>query len=122
MSGISYLADTNAFIYLFEDKFKYKQLLEDNWAFSYITEIELLSQKGLSREHEEIILSMFSNCFRISHNQFISEKAIYIRKNYGLKLPDAIIGATSIVTGLPLISADKQFDKVKELDLILIQP
>jgi predicted nucleic acid-binding protein len=122
MSGISFLADTNAFIYLLEDKFNYPQLLENNWAFSYITEIELLSKKDLTSEQSSLIMGMFDNCFRISHNQFVTDNAIYIRKIYGLKLPDSIIVASSIVSGLPLISGDKQFEKVKELDLILIQP
>jgi predicted nucleic acid-binding protein len=122
MSGISFLADTNAFIYLLEDKFNYPQLLENNWAFSYITEIELLSKKDITSEQDSIIKGLFESCFRISHNQFLTEKAIYIRKSYALKLPDAIIAASSIVSGLPLISADKQFEKIKELDLILIEP
>jgi len=122
MSGINFLADTNAFNYLLDDKFHYSQLLDGNWAFSYITEIELLSNKNSTLEHEAIIIEMLNKCFRISHNQYITEKTIFIRKTYGLKLPDAIIVSSSIISGLPLISADKQLEKVKELDLILIQP
>ena len=76
----------------------------------------------MTSEQSSLIKGMFDNCFRIPHNQFITDKAIYIRKTYGLKLPDSIIVASSIVSGLPLISGDKQFEKVKELDLILIQP
>lgn len=48
MNGISFLADTNAFIYLMEGEFYYPQLLDELWGFSFITEIELLSKKDLT--------------------------------------------------------------------------
>ena len=35
-------------------------------------------------------------------------------------IADAIIASTSMVTGLPLISGDKNFSKIKSLKLILI--
>jgi predicted nucleic acid-binding protein len=41
-----------------------------------------------------------------------------LRKKYNLKLADAIIAATSISLGIPLITADKQFQIVSELNLI----
>jgi len=44
-----------------------------------------------------------------------------LRKKYSIKLPDAIVASTSIVYGLPLVTADKAFSKIKELDLILIE-
>ncbi len=46
---------------------------------------------------------------------------IELRKQYGLKLPDAIIAATSRAAGVPLLTADKQFGKIKEIDCILLQ-
>ena len=52
MNGISFLADTNAFIYLMEGQFYYPQLLNGSWAFSFITEIELLSKKDLTIKQE----------------------------------------------------------------------
>ncbi len=59
MSGINFLADTNAFIYLLDGKFAYPELLEGNWAFSYITEIELLSKNNLVDNDELVIKEMF---------------------------------------------------------------
>jgi hypothetical protein len=46
MNGISFLVDTNVFIYLVEGQLEYPQLLSELWAFSFITEIELLSKKA----------------------------------------------------------------------------
>ncbi len=39
-----------------------------------------------------------------------------------MKLPDAIIAATAIHLQIPLITADKDFEKVEELMLYLYQP
>ena len=45
---------------------------------------------------------------------------IKIRQQYKLKVPDAIIAATAIVYKIPLISSDCDFEKIKEINLILI--
>ncbi|SER39661.1 hypothetical protein SAMN04488023_108132 [Pedobacter rhizosphaerae] len=44
MNGIKYVADTNCFIYLLEENPLLLPFAEEVWAFSYITEIELLSK------------------------------------------------------------------------------
>lgn len=51
----------------------------------------------------------------------IKTKCIEIRNKYKLKIPDAIIAASAIVYNLPLITSDKEFEQVKELDLIFIK-
>ena len=43
-------------------------------------------------------------------------------KKYGIKLPDAIIAATAIKNNLPLLTADKGFKRVSELNLNLLEP
>ncbi|MBQ9620289.1 MAG: hypothetical protein IJR44_07350 [Neisseriaceae bacterium] len=40
----------------------------------------------------------------------------------GIKLPDAIIAATVIKNRVPLLTADKGFRQIAELDLILLEP
>jgi predicted nucleic acid-binding protein len=122
MSGIRCLADTNAFIYLLEGHESVIQLAQFDWAFSYITEIELLGKKNISKAEESTVKAMLERCKQINHNQEITQEAIGVRRNYGLKLPDAIIAACSIVYDLPLVTADVGFSKIKELDIILIQP
>lgn len=47
---------------------------------------------------------------------------LFYRKHYKIKLPDAIIAATAIVNQIPLITADKVFEQIKELNLVLITP
>ena len=42
-------------------------------------------------------------------------------QKYKVKIPDAIIAASSIVYGLPLITSDADFKIIKELSLIFIE-
>ncbi|WP_374725219.1 PIN domain-containing protein [Flavobacterium arsenatis] len=44
-----------------------------------------------------------------------------LRRKYTIKLPDAIIASTSLVYEIPLVTADKGYSKIEELDLILIE-
>ena len=45
-----------------------------------------------------------------------------LRRIYKTKLPDAIIAATAMVHGLPLITADVGFKKIEGLRLELLIP
>lgn len=46
---------------------------------------------------------------------------IELRKKYSIKLPDAVIAATSLTFEIPLVTADKTFSTIDELDLILLE-
>jgi len=57
-----------------------------------------------------------ADCHIIELSPAIKEKAIDLRRNYSLKLPDAIIAATAVELNLPLISGDGVFSRVDELN------
>jgi len=46
---------------------------------------------------------------------------IDLKRKHRLKLPDSIIIATAIYLDLPLITADQEFKKVDQLNLILYE-
>jgi predicted nucleic acid-binding protein len=50
--------------------------------------------------------------------QDVKEETIDIRRTARLKLPDSIIAATARVLGLPLVSADKSFERVGGIVLL----
>ena len=77
--------------------------------------------KNISINDEIQLKQLIDDCFMLDWNSGIKSKTIELRKKYCIKLPDAIIAATSIVYGIPLVTADKGFLKIKELDLILIE-
>ena len=115
MSGIDYLADTNAVIYLLGGKECMKPFLSKKLGVSIISVMELLSYPGISSEEDSKIRSFISMCEVINLSDDIKEKTIQVRRAYRTKLPDSIIAATAIVSNVPLITADTGIFKVEEL-------
>ena len=118
---IDFIADTNFLIFVHEGNEIATSLLNYHFGISFITEVELLGYKGIKKSEEILLKSLINDCFMIDWNVKIKEKTIELRKKYTLKLPDAIIAATSLIYGVPLVTADKGFMKIKELDLILLE-
>lgn len=85
---------------------------------SFITELELLGFQDIKEEDRSIIEELLNNCIIVDLNQAIQRITIDLKQKYKLKLPDAIIAATSIYMNLPLISADKDFDRISDLQFI----
>lgn len=54
----------------------------------------------------------------ISYDEEIAEIAALIRRRYDLKLPDAAIAATALKLDVPLVTRDRQFRKIKELNVV----
>ena len=122
MNGIDFVADTNALIYLLNGNSCMLPFLNKNLAFSVISEMELLSFSGITEAEENNIKALLNDCEEISLLKDVKEKAIELRKKYKTKLPDAIVAASAIVNNLPLITADKGFNQIQELNLQLIVP
>jgi len=107
------------FLYLLKGNDTLEEMLQGkNIYVSFITELELIGFKTITAKEEKQIESLLSECLIVSLNDSIKEKYVEIRRKYSLKLADAIIAATAIVSGTPLITSDKQFKTIKELKLI----
>ncbi len=120
MNGIKYFVDTNCFIYLLDAYPLLTSFAHEGWAFSYITEIELLSKKNIDSNEDLLIRSMLSTCYKVDHNQQISDLTIKLKRENSIKLPDAIIAASAQLLQLPLLTADKGFSKIKSIDCIIL--
>lgn len=118
---IDFIADTNFLIYIHEGNKIIEPFLEYNFGISFISEIELLGYNGITKSEETKLKQLINDCFGIELNSKIKEKTIELRRKYSIKLPDAIIAASSLVYGIPIVTADKGFSKIQELDLILIE-
>ncbi len=122
MSGMKILIDTNIAINLFKGDDRLGALLQDREAYvSFVSELELLGYHAISIEEESWVEMFLDECTIIDINAGIKELTTYVRRQYNLKLPDAIIAATSIFLGVPLLSTDGNFDRVKELIFIFYQ-
>lgn len=50
----------------------------------------------------------------------VMEEAIRLRKTYRLKIPDAIVAATALTQQVPLLTADHDFERVKDEIAVLL--
>ena len=115
-----YLLDTNAVVYCLEGVFPLfeKVSFEDELYLSFISRIELFC--GIINEDQEFMIRRFlSDLTEFDTDSSIIDRTIYVRKKYGLKIPDAIIVATAIEKYLVLITADKEIlKKVDDIEMI----
>lgn len=123
MSGSKILIDTNIALYLFKGDKNLGSILQDVETYvSFINELELLGYKGITLKEETWVELFLEECLIIDINSDIKEITKQIRRNYALKLPDAIVAATAIFLGVPLLSADKQFGQVSDLTFVFYEP
>lgn len=122
MSGSDYVVDTNVLIYLQKGVNGIDLLLEGKDIFvSFITEMEMLSYSKHSTDDLKKTKKLLDDCFIIELNNDIKTSAIELRRNYKFKLPDAIVAATAIFFQIPIITADKKFEVLSELDLLIVK-
>ncbi len=122
MSGNKLFLDTNILLYLLQgDKTLAEVLDNKQFYISFITQLELLSFPGLSKKDSKVIDDLLKECVIIDINSEIKNLTISYRKTYKLKIPDIIIAASSLYLDLPLITADTDFKKIEELNLIFYE-
>lgn len=122
MNGDRILIDTNTAIYLLNGDQTLARLLDQKSIYiSFVSQLELLGFSGISEESEALILEMIDSCVVIDINNSIKREVIQLRRKYSIKLPDSIIAATAIYFDLPLLTADRGFAKIEELNLMLYE-
>jgi len=114
MSGIKFLLDTNFVIAILNEQDSVIQLMSNrsiddaDCAYSSIARIELLSFPKITPQDISIIEGFLSRLQYIPFSIEIENEAILIRRQYKLKLPDAIIAATAKCLKLELLTLDQQ--------------
>ena len=120
MNGNRYFVDTNILIYLLSGDNTLISILNQKQIYiSFITEIELLSFADLTVKERNKIVAMLKNFIVMDLNESIKETTIRYRKDFKLKIPDAIIAATANYLNLPLLTADLAFKSIPELTTII---
>lgn len=122
MNGSKYLADTNILLYFISGNQGIFEYTDNEFYISEITEIELLGNKGITPLQLKYRRKIIDNCTIIPLSENIKHLTISLKQIYTLKIPDAIIAATAIYLNIPLLTADKDFKKIKELNLTIVQP
>jgi predicted nucleic acid-binding protein len=122
MNGNRILVDTNIAIYLLNGDVDLADILNDKKLFvSFVTQLELLGYDKITLPQEKIIENMLSYCVVVDINNAIKSEVIRLKRNYKIKLPDSIIAATAFYLDLPLMTADKGFSRIEELNLMLYE-
>ena len=124
--GIKYIWDTNTVIYFLQqqfppaaEKFMDETLKDAQPCISSITEIELLCWKTTSDKDLEVLHNFITDTFVIELEKPVKLKTAEIRKQYKIKLPDAIIAATALVYDLILITRNSSdFKNIQGLHII----
>ena len=121
MSGAKLLVDTNVFIRLFEGDTGVAEYLQGKHVFvSFITEMEHLGFHGISETDKQFYRTVLNDCSLVELSQPVKERTISLKQQHKIRLPDAIIAATASYLGIPLLTFDKGFSKVSEIDVLLL--
>lgn len=121
MSGRNILADTNIVMYILNGNEAAAIFINDHFYVSDITEIELLGKKDIGAAEYKLRKDFLDNCVVVDLTELIKKVTIKLKQKYTMKTVDAIIAASAIYLNLPLVTADKGFKKIKELDLQLLE-
>jgi hypothetical protein len=122
MSGNSFLLDTNIALYLLSGDKHIAEIIDHyQWHVSFITELELLSYTSITTAEQKAVKQFLSECIITDINAAIKKYSIQIRQNTRLRLPDCIIAATAMYLDAPLLTADKDFQKIDLLPIVLYQ-
>ena len=120
--GTQYLIDTNAVIEFLGGTIPssgcdwLQNIIDKNLHhLSVINQIELLGFNG-SPTDMQLLKEFIDMTNVLPLSDMVAQKTIELRKNYKMKLPDAIIAATALVYNLTLITRNTaDFRKITEL-------
>jgi predicted nucleic acid-binding protein len=113
MSGNKYLLDTNFILGILRSNsdvlglISSRQIQANECYYSSITRIELLGYQGITFEEEGMIRSKLAHLTYLPLTKEIEDATIELRRLRKIKLPDAIIAATSRSSGMELLTLDK---------------
>ena len=114
------LLDTNVVLYFLGSRLA-NPLPSGQYFVSVITEIELLSYPSLSLEEEVEIDDFLTKITVVGIDSNIKKLAIAFRKQYKLRLPDAIIAATAKSLNAMLFTNDVRLANLIEINTQSVQ-
>lgn len=125
MGEQEYLIDTNVAIEYIGATLPEKALnkldtiIDSHFYISVINKIELLGFAGLSTNETEKFTMLVEAAINLGLNKEVVNKTIEIRKEYKIKIPDAIIAATALTYDLVIITRNiSDFKNIPNIQLI----
>jgi len=125
MSG-KIVLDTNALIYHFQGLAPWTDFIDGqrraDVSVSVITRMELLALDGLAPDSERRILDFLAKLNIEPLSSALENMAILLRRKTRLKLPDAIVAATAVVSKAVLVTNDKAMAALDWPNLNVMKP
>ena len=120
-----YLLDTNILIYYFNDDPVVQPIFEEIQAgdavgfYCPISWVELLCYPDLSEAEANLIREFLRTLSCVSLTESILDRAAQIRRNYRVRLADALIAACALVEGCTLVTRNvEDFRRVDGLNIV----
>ena len=108
------LLDTNVALYLLGGRLA-EPLPVGNYGVSVITEMELLAWPFLTRGEEEKVRELLRRLTLCELSASIRSRAVTLRREHNLKLPDPVVCGTALEYGIELWTNDRSLAKVPSL-------
>jgi predicted nucleic acid-binding protein len=121
-----FILDTNSLIYLSRGEagvsdFLWQSLNQNQtFAISIITLVEFLSYPEITKAEQAFFFGLSGQMEFLDLDYRTAIEASELRKAYGLKLADSIIAAAALINNAILVTRDKDFKKIKEIEIINI--
>ena len=116
--------DSNILIYISKNTLKIENLITNDIksSISIISYIEVLGFPFATSEDQLYMQKICSSCKLIYLSDLIVLETINLRKQYRIKLPDAIIYATALIENVPLLTSNIKDFKLIDGNVKLINP
>lgn len=119
--GQRFLIDTNILIEFQAKKLPASgqnfvaQTIDKEFTISIINKIEILGHHSVVKQTRDFV--NLANAIELDKN--VADKTIELRRSHKIKLPDAIIAATALLSNMTLITRNTlDFQNIKELKMI----
>lgn len=119
-----YIVDTNVIIYYLNNDIpdehleRIEHIFRTSFHISTITKIELLGWQALDETGEQKMRSFLTPAKVIYINEAIEEQAIKIKQLRKTKAPDAIIGATTVVHKMTIVTRNESdFERIEGIKI-----
>ena len=107
MTVARFVLDTNIILYFLGGRLA-DSFPDGAYAISVISELELLAYPGLVSSEEQRIRDFLSDVPVTDLTPSVKHHAVSLRKQFGLKLPDAIVAATALALEATLLTNDQR--------------
>jgi len=119
---VKYLLDSNILIYAARPTPAYATLRQwvqhPDAAVSALSQVEVLGFHRLEAQDELFLRLAFAALPPPAISAAVLGRAVWVRQQFRLKTPDAIIAATALEHGLTLVTADQGFANLPGLPVI----